>query len=591
MQMQQPPSTVAAPHEPPPGIKGAVAREPMPPGDSDALDSTPQVLARIPSLADAPADYDEMDPAGQSRLFGSRTSLKILAAVGGALFLLALWGFVFDRNKSKDETTGPVSTKEPFRPEVPAPHAPEAPRWAGAPASTDPRAAETNGPISAEARPGPTDTAAPSGPWPTGHPPSADRAPVPWTLSEQSASPASPAWNGQNAPRSEPVPDWTTQPYPSTADRSNPPTWELPAGTTPLAVAGAPRHDVWPNDPAAAARAAVNPVYRADQDPARAAPTAYTDPASSGPRWPTADQGPTDTRQPVPGAANRPVSLAQRPSLDPQLPAASSGTSRDLPSQGPAPWNWNPPADTRGFNAPAAGRQAPGDARDMERARLESASPFRSPSPGDYRTPAPTAGGSAGRGAASGFGPAPSPYPPANYSPGGYSPSGPAYAPTSAPTGASSPAPGYANGSAGSGPGTGYVPAGGGANGPAGPGNYWAYGAPQSPPAASPSPPSNPYHNLLPMYQAPSGSQPMLPASPPASGYRYGPPGEPSRAAGLGTAVATPAGAAPGYGAGNWPAAGQPAGGYAPASAPLGGNTPAANSAGYPPSYSLPVTR
>ena len=555
MQMQQNPATAAAPQELPPGTRPSMLRGPSVAGESGVLDSAPQVLARIPSLAGEPLDCDaEVEGAGQSRMLGSRTSLKILAAVGGALFLLALWGFVFDRNKSKDESSGPVSTKEPFRPEVPAPNAPEAPRWAGIPASTDPRAGEARGPISAEARPAPADSTVPGGPWMGSTPPSPDRSPVAWTLSEQSASPASRAWDGQDAGRTEPAVDWTTQPYPSTADRTKAPMWDLPAGTNqPAAAAAASRRDAWPSDATAAGRAAVNPVYRDDRDPSRAAPTAYTGPASSGSQWPAADPRAADIQQAAPGASNRPVSLAQRPSLDRQLPAPSGGTSQDRPDQNPGPWNWNPPASSRGPLMPGAGMQAPADARGPGSARQDNASPFRSPGASDYRAPFSSGANAAGNGAASSSPAAPNAY----ASPSVYPQSGTGNPPSLGTPGAYTPAPGYTDSTLGTAPGAGYAPA--GAGGPAGPWNQRPYsGTSQPAPAASPTPPSNPYHNLLPMYQAPPGNQPMLPPST-AEGYRYG--------------------------------AGGQVGGYGPANGPVGGNTSAPGSIAYPPSYSLPVTR
>ncbi len=513
MQRQQL-ATVAGPQEPVSGTRGPVVRGPAGPGDAAAMDSTPQVLARIPSLAsELPDDDPVAEGAGQSRLLGSRASLKILAAVGGALFLLALWGFVFDRNKSSNqEAGGPVSAKEPFRPEVPAPNAPEAPRWAGLSAGAEPRAGGL-GPISAEARPvSPDAPTAAAGPWTGAGPTGGDRGPMPWTLSQGSSAPASPAWNGQDSGRSEPVIDWTTQPYPSTADRTKPPVWDMSPGTGPAgSVAGARWHDLLPSD--AAARSAVNPVYRDDRDPARAAPAAYTDPAMSGSRWPAADSRPADSGQGMPASSNRPVSLAQRPSLDRQLPASPAGVSRDIPT---GAWNGNSPADSRSPGAPHAGPN-------------------------------------------SGYGPAP-----------GYS-SGPA-----------------SGGAASGAPASGYAPAAGVTSGPAMPWNQRGYDLPQPPPAASPTPPSNPYHNLLPMYQGPASGQPALPNTPNMDAYRTGAPREWPRA-GQGPLPGTSGSAAPGYGGPSVSAS--QSGGYGPSAAPWGGNPQAPGGVAYPPSYSLPVSR
>lgn len=549
------------------------------------MDSTPQVLARIPSLAsELPEDDPVAEGAGESRLLGSRASLKILAAVGGALFLLALWGFVFDRNKSKEETEGPVSSKEPFRPEVPAPNAPEAPRWAGLPSGTQPGAHGGQVPISAEARPVPPDaTAAGGGPWMEAGTPAAERDPRPWTLSQGSSAPASPAWNGQDAGRSEPVPDWTTQPYPSTADRTRPPAWDMqPAPSFMGSPGGAPRQDVAASDAAAGTRSAVNPVYRDDRDPARAAPAAYTDPALGGSRWPATDSRPADAGQSPPASSNRPVSLAQRPSLERQLPAPPSGASRELPGGG---WNWNAPAESRATGTPGAGnevRRGPGEAGGPRR---EAGWPFGNPSPSDHRAPVSSGASgqpSSGVQAVYSSGPGYSAPPGAASAPGGAS-----YGLAAGQSGGYGQAPGYGSASGG-GPGAGYAPAGPGGSGPAVPWNQRAYGLPQSAPGGSPTPPSNPYHNLLPMYQAPASSQPGLPAMPRMDAYRSGALPGPSCTPGQGPVSGASANP-PAGNAADWPS--RPTGGAGSPGAPWGGSNQAPGGVAYPPSYSLPVTR
>lgn len=539
MMQRQPSATAAGSQEPVSATKGSVFRGPAGPAETDTSDCTPQVLARIPSLAgDLPDDDPLGDEGGQSRRLGSRASLTILAAVGGALFLLALWGFVFDRNKSKDEGGGTVSTQEPFRPELPAPNAPEAPRWTGLPSSSEPRASGPQGPISAEARPVPPDAAAAGGaPWPGFSGQGSQRDPRSWTLSQGSSAPASPAWTGQDANRSDPVPDWTTHPYPSTSDRTQPPVWDISPGTRPVgSVAGAARPEVSSGD-AAATRSAVNPVYRDDRDPAPAAPAAYTDPALGGSRWPAVDRGPMEPAPSVAGSSNRPVSLAQRPPLDRQLPSPPSAVSRDVPGGG---WNWNVPTDSRRPGAPSAGSDAQRGLWDGGQARPEAGWPLGSPGASDYRGPA--SGGAFA---------APSPG-----AQGGYG---------SVPNGYAWPAFG--------------VNASGGA----------AYGAGQSAPAASPTPPTNPYHNLLPMYQAPPSNQPQMLAMPTMGASPSGTlPGWP-QATGQGPVPGGFANPAPNYGNPASPA--QPTHNYGSPAAPWGSSTRGPGGGSYPPSYSLPVAR
>lgn len=558
-------ATVAGPREPVSAAESPAVRSPSASRATEAVESTPQVLARIPSLADELPDEDPVaEDAGQSRLLGSRASLKILAAVGGALFLLALWGFVFDRNKSsKEEASGPVSAREPFRPSVPAPNAPEAPRWTGLPAGSEPHVSGNQGPISAEARPAPPDAPMAAEGSRRGSPLArTDRDPMPWTLSQGSAAPASPAWNGQDAVPSEPVPDWTTQPYPSTADRTRPPTWDTAPSTglgsrSSPPVAGGPRPEMSPSE--AVARSAVNPVYRDDRDPTGPAPAAYTDPSLGGSRWPAADTRPTDAAQPAPASTNRPVSLAQRPSLDRQLPSPAPGSSRDVPNG----WSWSPPVDGRAPSAPAFEADMRQDLRDDRGARPEAVSPFRSPGPNDYQARPPasaiTTPGNSTQGL---YGPQAGSYsaPAADYSPGGAT-----YRPASGSNGPYTPGSGDRSGPAPGGQRGANPAAAGMTTGPVVPWNPRDYGTPQSAPATSPTPPSNPYHNLLPMYQAPAG-QPGSPAAPYGDAYRYGP----AAAAGQATGPATT---------------------YGSPTAPWGGNSQAPNAMAYPPNYSLPVNR
>ncbi len=586
MQIEQHSAAVAGRQEPAPNLRGPVSRGPT--GESGDLDNMPHVLARIPSLASEPLD-DETEGASPSRLWSSRASLKILAAVGGALFLLALWGFVFDRNKSKDEADAPIAGKEPFRPEVPAPNAPEAPRWAGLPSGSEPRPGEAKGPISAEARPGPVEmSAAGGGPWMGPGQPTADRSPVPWTLSEQSTSPASPAWSAQAMGRSEPVPDWTTQPYPSTADRSKPPVWDMAAGPGQLSAPDESGRGVGASDAPPSARAAVNPIYRDDRDPSGTAPAAYTGPASAGQRETAGYVSPPDPGQGLPGASNRPVSLAQRPPLDRQLPAAAA-PSQDFRNPGEA--NWNRPADPRSAPTPAARIQGPSDLREGPGGGQETFSPFRSPSPSDYRSPSfGNAPGTQAGGAAGTYGASPHGYLAPSY-PGAGTAYGPRPGATSQPTMPYGVAPGSSNSAAGVGSGTGSAPAGGVPLGASGTLNDPRYGAMPSAPVASPTPRSNPYHNLLPMYQAPAGNQPASLPAQPAGGYRYGSPQASGYAGGLGPSTAGPGGPGANYSPWSPASAGQGGGSYGPASLPPRGSVPATGGVAYPPSYSLPITR
>ncbi len=78
MQIEQHSAAGAGRQEPVPNPRGPVSRGPT--GESGDLDNMPHVLARIPSLASEPLD-DEAEGASPSRLWSSRASLNILAAV------------------------------------------------------------------------------------------------------------------------------------------------------------------------------------------------------------------------------------------------------------------------------------------------------------------------------------------------------------------------------------------------------------------------------------------------------------------------------------------------------------------------------
>lgn len=103
---------------------------------SEDGDSGPQVIARIPRLdqhrgAVSPA---RSSPSRQQRLLGTRVSAWTIVGGVGFLIVAAVLSSLVSRTfESKDDKSREAS----YRPEVPAPDAPPAPRWAAATPSSD----------------------------------------------------------------------------------------------------------------------------------------------------------------------------------------------------------------------------------------------------------------------------------------------------------------------------------------------------------------------------------------------------------------------------------------------------------------------
>ncbi|MCR4414485.1 MAG: hypothetical protein NUV77_18860 [Thermoguttaceae bacterium] len=306
------------------------AQGPVNESDRHASRGTPHVLARIPSLA-AEESLDDEDNARldrRSKRFGRGFSLKVLAVSGCLLFLAALlWGFVFDKNEKPNPAGSSTAVTEPFRPQPPAPNAPVAPRWGGSSADPTSWQAGTAAGNSSDANPYQFGGAGPAEPeYPSGRPTWAagPSQPGSTSLPVQAGGPNRYGEQRETPPFDE-TPDWTTQPYPNTANRSTAPSWRTgqdvtaPTGTPTVARRETVR-DFTPASPLPA-NGNGNTAFPAGSEPRQAGPGDYR----ALPDWAVPQDGrdltmPSGLGQPAGSSSNRPASLAERAPIE--APAA-----------------------------------------------------------------------------------------------------------------------------------------------------------------------------------------------------------------------------------------------------------------------------
>jgi hypothetical protein len=341
---------------------------------------SPRVLARVPDLESAELDAADTMPRRRrdGRILGSGPSMKVLAAAGALLLVLALGLPLLFRDRGGPDTTA-TDEVSAWDTERSASSASEAPAWGGLADGGPNRQSSLGGPAlgqSAGTQPSPWGGAVPAQAW------DAQSNSTPWTGQPGSQPPwnpalgqsAPPAWDGQAGPPGTrqpgsgepPALGWNGRPSPAPgvypqSDNSWPepartPSWQAPPyGES----AGAPAERVSPVDtsslpsallnadafsPAAVSNRAVDaavsgtpstgiPAY----DPSRPAGSAYE--ASS----------PLDPHRQPQATTNRSVRIGEAP------PAAAfqSGTNRQ--------WGAEPAyraADTRAGYPPLGNSQS-----------------------------------------------------------------------------------------------------------------------------------------------------------------------------------------------------------------------------------------